>query len=196
MFKRFVLAAAIVSLVSIGTAQAQCHDCSGASSAALPSAPFSRIGLANEMLDEIGTWLSSNFDLPAIKDRPAIEFVSKTTLATMRAEERVLSPGFTQDAALNERARRPVVALYDDKLKTIFLADGWTGKSPADQSVLVHEMVHHIQNLSKRKFECPMAREKSAYIAQDKWLERFGTSLEKEFEVDMFTVVVASACMS
>ena len=28
-----------------------------------------------------------------------------------------------------------------------------------------------------------------------KWLAQFGLSLEKEFEVDMFTVVVSSACI-
>ena len=44
-------------------------------------------------------------------------------------------------------------------------------------------------------FECPAAREKVAYLAQDKWLERFGSSLEREFELDMFTVVVSSSCM-
>src|SRR5258707_15291269 len=44
----------------------------------------------------------------------------------------------------------------------------------------VHGMVHHLQNLANLKFECPMAREKLAYLAQDKWLGRFGTSLEKE----------------
>jgi len=40
-----------------------------------------------------------------------------------------------------------------------------------------------------------MAREKLAYLAQEKWLGRFGTSLEKEFDVDMFTVLISSACM-
>ena len=40
-----------------------------------------------------------------------------------------------------------------------------------------------------------MAREKVAYMAQDKWLKRFGTSLESEFDLDMFTVLISSACM-
>jgi len=59
----------------------------------------------------------------------------------------------------------------------------------------VHEMVHHLQNLAGVKFECPAAREKTAYLAQDKWLARFGKSLENDFDVDMFTVVISSACM-
>jgi hypothetical protein len=56
-------------------------------------------------------------------------------------------------------------------------------------------MVHHLQNLAGLKFECPMAREKVAYMAQDQWLKRFGTSLETEFDLDMFTVLISSACM-
>jgi hypothetical protein len=56
-------------------------------------------------------------------------------------------------------------------------------------------MVHHLQNLAGVKFECPAAREKAAYLAQDKWLARFGKSLESDFDVDMFTVVISSACM-
>src|SRR6266404_416977 len=79
--------------------------------------------------------------------------------------------------------------------KTVLTGGIRTGTTPAEQSVLVHEMVHHLQNLGKVKFECPMAREKLAYMAQDQWLKRFGKDLETEFEVDMFTVLVSSSCM-
>ena len=151
------------------------------------------------LLDEIVIWLSSNFDLPAIKDRPTIAFVSRTKLAAMRVEDQAFSQrrGRASDSEgpVVPTDRRTVVALYDNNLKTIFLADDWTGTSQADQSVLVHEVVHHLQNLGRLKFECPMAREKLAYLAQDQWLGRSGMSLEKEFEVDMFTVLISSSCM-
>jgi hypothetical protein len=39
-----------------------------------------------------------------------------------------------------------------------------------------------------------MEREKLAYLAQDPWLERFGSGLEKEFEIDKFTLLISSAC--
>ena len=88
-----------------------------------------------------------------------------------------------------------VVALYDHARRTIFLPDDWTGSRPADQSVLVHEMVHHLQNAMRLRFECPAAREKLAYKAQDRWLGRFGTDLETEFKLDPFSILMASACM-
>ena len=180
------------------SSQAYCRDAlePGVAAAGSPSVQLrpDATRTAEDLLHEIVSWLSSNFDLPAIEDRPNIKFASKTKLATMRPRTVRIGRGSRRTGA-DQPAQRRVVALYDHKLRTIFLPDDWIGKSPADQSVLVHEMVHHLQNLANLKFECPMAREKLAYLAQDKWLGRFGTSLENEFDVDMFTVLISSACM-
>ena len=193
MFKQLLLAAALA-----GSFQSCCNAESAVrmhaeSSAARPQAEANRA--PKDLLDEIVAWLGSNFDLPAAAEHPAIAFVSQPRLATLRAEDRAFSRGVTQDVAGDEPSPRGVVALYDNKLKTIFLSQDWTAKSLANQSILVHEMVHHLQNLAGLKFECPMAREKVAYLAQDKWLRRLGTSLEAEFDLDMFTVLISSACM-
>jgi uncharacterized protein DUF6647 len=83
-----------------------------------------------------------------------------------------------------------------DTTKTIFLPATWAGTTPAELSILVHEMVHHLQNVAKLKYDCPAAREKLAYQAQDRWLKRFGQDLEKEFEIDMLMLLVTSACMN
>jgi hypothetical protein len=182
-----------------GSSHGHCHDDleSGIAAAESPSGRLrlDAVRTAEDLLDEIVIWLSSNFDLPAIKEHPTIELASKTKLAMMHTEDRAHWQGLTQTEAIDQSTQRQVVALYNIKSKTIFLSDDWIGKSPTDQSVLVHEMVHHLQNVAEFKFECPMAREKLAYLAQDKWLGRFGTSLEKDFDVDMFTVVISSACM-
>ena len=151
------------------------------------------------LLTEIVTWLSANFDLPAIQDHPSVKFVSPAKLASMRYDDKGFLPDRPRETGVYEPVeaahQREVVALYDGTTRTIFLSNVWTGTTPADQSVLVHEMVHHLQNLGNLKFECPKAREKLAYIAQNQWLKRFGKDLETEFEVDMFTIFVSSACM-
>ena len=199
MFKQFLFVAAIASLTLASSSQVYCYDAlePGVAAAESPSVQLrpDATRSAEDLLQEIMSWLSSNFDLPAIEKHPNIRFASETKLAAMQAEDRAHWQGFTQDEGIDQLAQRRVVALYDNKSRTIFLPDDWIGKSPVDQSVLVHEMVHHLQNLANLKFECPMAREKLAYLAQDKWLGRFGTSLEKEFDVDMFTVLISSACM-
>jgi hypothetical protein len=150
-------------------------------------------------LTEIVTWLSENFDLPPIYDHPRIEFVSPIQLVRMRYKgllsdwSHVTIGG--NDPAVQAAFRPEVVAVYNDTTKTILLTDGWTGKNPTELSVLVHEMVHHLQNLAKLKYECPGAREKPAYLAQDEWLKLHGHDLETEFQVDKFTIVANSACM-
>jgi hypothetical protein len=93
-------------------------------------------------------------------------------------------------------SQREVVAVYDDKTRTIYLPESWTGETIAEQSVLVHEMVHHLQNLAGQKFACAGEREKPAYFAQDQFLKLHGLDLEKEFDVDMFTIIAISACMN
>lgn len=196
MFKQFVLVAAIASLTLATSSRAHCEyalERSASTASRSVSLHSDATQPAEGLLDDIVTWLSSNFDLPAIKERPVVEFASKMELARLRASDRASSQGFMENDG--RLAQREVVALYDNRMRTILLPDDWDGTSPADQSVLVHEMVHHLQNLGKLNFDCPQAREKLAYLAQDKWLERFGLSLEKEFDVDMFTVLISSACM-
>jgi hypothetical protein len=56
-------------------------------------------------------------------------------------------------------------------------------------------MVHHLQNLGQLKYDCPAAREKLAYQAQDEWLKLYESNLEKEFEIAKVTVLVTSGCM-
>jgi len=87
-----------------------------------------------------------------------------------------------------------IVALYDDRTRTIYLPEPWTGATPAEQSVLVHEMVHHLQNLAGQKFACPQAREKPAYAAQKAWLARFGEDFFEAFETDTMTMLVRTRC--
>ena len=80
------------------------------------------------------------------------------------------------------------------RLQTIFLPEGWHGKTPAEVSILVHEMVHHLQTRAQIKFACPEEREKLAFEAQELWLERSGVSLASEFELDGFTLLVRTNC--
>ncbi len=61
-------------------------------------------------------------------------------------------------------------------------------------SILVHEMVHHAQNLAGMKAECPQARERMAYEAQQRWLSRFGVDMAEAFGIDGFTLLVFTSC--
>jgi len=151
------------------------------------------------LLTAIVTWLAINAGLPAIYNHPQIELVSPEAMHAVRYEG--LRAGQRAHAARHEgdagRQGGPaeVEAQYDDSTRTIYLSEGWTGRSPAELSVLVHEMVHHLQNAAGLKYECAQAREKPAYDAQDRWLALFGRNLIAEFKLDPMTVLVRTNCM-
>lgn len=151
------------------------------------------------LLTTIVLWLSVNFALPATYDHPQIEVVPPAKMAAVRfrglASDR--SPTFANEAGRTAPPEwgQEVYALYDTQRRTIYLHEGWTGTSARDVSVLVHEMVHHLQNAANEKFACPQEREKDAYNAQREWLAMFGRTLEQEFEIDAMTVLVRTNCM-
>jgi len=190
MFKQLILIAALLFSTIVSSAASQ-QDINPL---------FPQIGQHGDvesvqsLFDEVVSWINANFDLPTTPERPAIEFASTTRLTKMRLDDRATWHGFNSEQA-NAVSARNVVAVYDTSSRTIFLPEGWTGNSPTEQSIFVHELVHHFQNVAHQRFECPAAREKLAYLAQAKWLEKFGMTLEKEFDLDMFTIVVSSACM-
>jgi hypothetical protein len=149
---------------------------------------------SSSLLQDILAWLPAKFDLPPGNSVPAIKFLSREQLAAIRYDRVFAGHDQKSSTVPSLGQERDVVALYDDSSETVLLPIGWTGTTPAEQSVLVHELVHHLQKVARLKFDCPMAREKLAYLAQDQWLERFGSSLEKEFEIDKFTLLISSAC--
>jgi hypothetical protein len=142
------------------------------------------------LLTAIALWLSVNFDLPAVHDHPRIEFVQPSRIVALRYN------GFAGGAsdARAAPAQPTVVAVYHQATRTIYLPEGWTGSSPADLSILVHEMVHHLQNVGMLRFECPQEREQLAYKAQERWLGLFGRDLLRDFELDSFTILVTTKC--
>jgi hypothetical protein len=150
------------------------------------------------LLTVIVTWLSINFGLPAVYEYPRVELASPaqmaavrySRLAAVRPDRVAAERGQLAPAEVGEN----VFAIYDDATRTIYLHQNWTGATPADSSLLVHEMVHHLQNIAGTKFACAGEREKDAYRAQRTWLELFGRTLEHEFELDPMTILVRTDC--
>ncbi len=183
---KILLSVALLALVVVGPSKAQTNR---KPETAHPS---------QIVLKQIVIWLSTNFDLPRIFMHPNIEIVSRAEIAAL------LCKGFVWVAPrdiVTENRRGPpldtsgVVAVYDDEMKTIYLHEGWTGATPAERSILVHQMVNHLQNLGKLKYECSPAREALAYAAQDKWLALSGLNLVDEFELDPFMLAVGTRCI-
>jgi hypothetical protein len=146
----------------------------------------------NALLMAISLWLSASFSLPASDALPAVVFASQSEIVALRYKGLAGSPWSATAAA--QSGPLEVVSVYDDATKTIYLPERWTGRTPADLSVLVHETVHHLQNLAGLKYECPQQREQLAYQAQDQWLKLFNRNLSGEFEIDELTLLVNTRC--
>ena len=158
----------------------------------LPRQPSSA---TQALLTAIENWVESQFDLPAIHEHPTIEFVLPGKMTSLRFKGSSSDPG--AQVAPNDpasSAQYDTIAIYHDATRTIYLPEGWTGGTPAEVSVLVHEVVHHFQNVLGLKYECPQEREKLAYIAQDRWLGLFGHSLADDFALDPFSLLVKATC--
>jgi hypothetical protein len=152
------------------------------------------------LLDMLTSWLVTNFGLPATGERPRVELVPRIRLAALRYR------GVVSDRALRSPAGdasagplgdlQAAHAVYDDNKRTIYLPEDWEGETPAEISVLVHELVHHLQNVARLKFSCPQERESIAYHAQMRWLELFGKDLSDELGIDAFDILVRTRCFN
>lgn len=136
------------------------------------------------LLTVMAIWLSVNFGLPVTYDHPLVETISVAEMSPARL------------AGVSEaHSGQAVHAFYDDRTRTLYLPDGWSAASTRDLSLLVHEMVHHLQNAAGLDYDCPQAREALAYSAQQAWLDQFGISLEDAFEIDAMTLLVRTQCL-
>lgn len=146
----------------------------------------------------IMSWLTINFGLPAAGEPPRVAFASQKEMAQVRHDRLARSgPGRALIAAGQTQppdSYGNVHAVYDAPNRTIYLPEGWSADSPADVSLLVHEMAHHLQHSGQTIFACPAERERQAYEAQARWLELYGTSLSDEFGIDAATVLALSVC--
>ena len=151
------------------------------------------------LLDMLASWLGANFDIPASAERPRVELVPRVRLAALRYRGLVSdrTGSLPSDAAAGPLGDLHAVhAVYDDERRTIYLPEDWEGETPADISVLVHEMVHHLQNVAGLKFGCPQEREALAYAAQSRWLEMFGKTIDNELGIDAFDIAVRTRCFN
>lgn len=146
------------------------------------------------LLTAIVLWLSANFGLPAGNDHPRVQFASDAKLDAMRYKG-LLSHQPNPSRGSGRTGKPEMMSLYHAADKTIYLRQGWTGKTPAELSILVHEMVHHLQYLDGQKFACPAEQEKVAYQAQERWLNMFKRSLRSEFGIDDLTLKLMTQCL-
>jgi hypothetical protein len=108
MFKRLLLIA-FISFTVLDAPRAGCDDCATSVGSAIKSGSNATFTAAS-LLDEIEIWLASNFDLPTVKERPAITIVSQAQLVAKRLQQNSPSEGAAHATAHADPTQRRVVA--------------------------------------------------------------------------------------
>lgn len=108
-------------------------------------------------------------------------------------------PKQVMSSAYQAAARAPnffhAEAFYQPFTATIYLPKTWRVGDLRDRSVLLHELVHHLQTANHIKASCMGALERQAYDLQFKWLRENGVADPYDFTgLDVLTVIIAGTC--
>ena len=135
------------------------------------------------LINVITLWLALTSGLPSAPEYPRVRHLPAEQFARI-----------VPDAEVANGGEHALLGLYDSRSKTIVLRDDWDSRNPADVSVLVHELVHYLQDRASLSYECAGQREALAYDAQQRWLKLFGLDLQSAFQLDPLTLKVRRAC--
>jgi hypothetical protein len=141
----------------------------------------------HDLIVALATWVASELGLQPTPELPRVVTASPTVFLS------VLNENAPMDRSEGSQLGN-VLAVYNTESRTIVLRDGWTGRTPAELSIVAHEMVHHLQNMTEQKFACPAEREEAAFAVQERWLALFGRNLLQDFEIDALTLLVRTHC--
>lgn len=139
-----------------------------------------------ELLESLSAWVAAEMGLRGPVPAPMIEFVSGPEMAA------TLSAASAHP--LNSSDTANVEALYHAPTGRMILRKTWQDGSLEQISILVHELVHHAQFFTKRKFACYAELEDEAFRIQEKWLELTGRNLSTAFGLNKLSRLVLTNC--
>ena len=81
--------------------------------------------------------------------------------------------------------------LYDKSNDTIILPDDWNKEDPFEMSVLLHELVHYLQDVNGMEFKCTREMEKDAWPIQQSFLKQV---YNYDWNYDKLWYLMISSC--
>ena len=109
-----------------------------------------------EILTALLLWIGANSDYNTNIPFPTIIFMEQEKM------EQIYYQG-----------REPVGELhgfYDTQKDVIILQDTWDRRDPWDLSIMLHELVHYVQDINEIQFQCNREMEKQSWPLQQKYL--------------------------
>ena len=104
-------------------------------------------------------WLGANSDFNVNMDIPTVIFLPQAEM-----EQQYYGDKKHSDINLH--------AFYDTENDIIVLPDTWDRREPWDLSVLLHEIIHYVQDQNDIKFSCVQEMEGQTYPLQKQYLKQ------------------------
>jgi len=131
---------------------------------------------------------------------PEIPHIKSATFAEMKHLsydcDNIISSN--KDVCKDTSVGGKTLALYMESSETIYLSNDFSWTSKKDQSILLHELVHHMQfanNYQKTTESCKRSvLEAQAYSVQSEWLKTYGMSLEKDIGLGPLYLYIITTC--
>ena len=111
-----------------------------------------------EILTALMIWLGANTPFDTNHDIPNVLFLSQTQMEQMFYKGKDKMPNTLH-------------GLYDKESDTIILPDTWDRRKAWDLGVLLHEMVHYLQDQNNMDFNCTAEMERDAWPIQQRYLK-------------------------
>lgn len=131
-----------------------------------------------EILTALMIWLGANTSFDTNHDIPNVLFLSQTQM------EQMFYKG-------NDKMPNTLHGLYDQESDTIILPDTWDRRKAWDLGVLLHEMVHYLQDQNDMDFNCTAEMERESWPIQQRYLKE---RHDYDWDYDGLWYAVISTC--
>ena len=111
-----------------------------------------------EIIMALMIWLGANTNYNVDIPEPTVLFVTQEQL------ERAYYRGESHEGVT-------LHGIYDTKLNLIMLSDAWDRTKPWDLSVLLHEVIHYVQDVNEIEYTCIAEMEKDSWPLQQQYLK-------------------------
>ena len=109
-----------------------------------------------EIITALLIWLGANSDFNVNMDIPMVVFLPQDQM-----EQRYFG---------DIENHGELHGFYDIEKNIIILPNTWDRRDPWDLSVLLHEMIHYVQDQNETEFNCTAEMEKDSWPLQQKYL--------------------------
>ncbi|MGE0253455.1 MAG: DUF6647 family protein [Alphaproteobacteria bacterium] len=138
----------------------------------------------SELIVALMLWAAPVTGLPPAATLPEIAI---ETPATLYARIHGEAPGA-------RAGESEVLAVYDLRERTIRLREGWNRDDIVHVSILLHEIVHHMQEAAGKAYACRGELEAVAYDAQDRFLEEHGIDMGPALGLEPLFRSIVTSC--